>query len=162
MTRPLASVLIVLCGLAAVGMAISTRATSASTPPAEQAKAPTPSKPMKIRLIVDGTAVPATLDASPSGRDFATLLPLTLTLTDYGDVEKISDLPRALSKEGAPAGMDPEVGDITYYAPWGNLAIFVKDFSPSRGLIRLGRLDGDISPLKRKGALSVRIERVDP
>ena len=57
-------------------------------------------------------------------RDFISLLPLTLTLEDYAKTEKISDLPRTLTKERAPAGSDPSVGDITYYSPWGNLAIF--------------------------------------
>jgi hypothetical protein len=43
--------------------------------------------------------------------------PLTLTLEDYASIEKISDLPERLSTEDAPAGIDPAVGDITYYAP---------------------------------------------
>lgn len=46
------------------------------------------------------------------------LLPLTLTLEDYASTEKISDLPKRLSTQGAPAGIDPSVGDVTYYAPW--------------------------------------------
>lgn len=41
-------------------------------------------------------------------------LPLTLTLKDYAGTEKISDLPKRLSTEGAPSGSDPSVGDITY------------------------------------------------
>jgi hypothetical protein len=49
-------------------------------------------------------------------------------LKNYASTEKISYLARKLSTEGAPAGCDPDVGDITYYAPWGNLAIFYKDF----------------------------------
>jgi hypothetical protein len=32
------------------------------------------------------------------------------------------------------------VGDITYYAPWGNLAIFYRDFGYSPGLVRLGHI----------------------
>jgi hypothetical protein len=39
---------------------------------------------------------------------------------------------------GAPAGSDPSVGDITYYAP-GNLAIFYRDFGYSRGLFKADR-----------------------
>ncbi len=117
---------------------------------------------MKIRLIVNGTSLPATLDDTPSSRDLLEQLPLTLTWSDYGDIEKVSDLPRALTREGAPAGVKPATGDITYYAPWGNLAIFVRDFSYSTGLIRLGRLEGDLGPLRRKGTLTLRIERDTP
>jgi hypothetical protein len=52
------------------------------------------------------------------------------------------------------------VGDIAYYAPWGNLAIFYKDFGYSRGLIGLGRIDSGIEALNVPGSLTVTIERV--
>jgi hypothetical protein len=31
-----------------------------------------------------------------------------------------------LSTDGAPAGARPEAGDLTYYSPWGNLAVFIE------------------------------------
>ena len=74
---------------------------------------------MKIRLDVDGAAVAATLDDNDTARDFASQLPLTLTLEDYASAEKIADLPRRLSTNGAPAGTTASVGDVSYYAPWG-------------------------------------------
>jgi hypothetical protein len=51
------------------------------------------------------------------------------------------------------------VGDITYYAPWGNLAIFYKDFSYSAGLIKLGTLDSGSEALRRSDTFEVVIER---
>ena len=117
---------------------------------------------MKIRLVVDGVSLPATLDDVPCSRDLLAQLPLTLALSDYGDIEKIADLPRALTHEGAPAGVTPAIGDIAYYAPWGNLAIFIRDFAYSAGLVRLGRLDVDPGPLTRKGVATLRIERDAP
>ncbi len=72
---------------------------------------------MKIRIKVGEKALTATLIDSKTTTDFVSLLPLTLTLKDYAGTEKISDLPRRLSTEGAPSGSDPSVGDITYYAP---------------------------------------------
>lgn len=116
---------------------------------------------MKIRLTIDGKAITATLIDNATARDFLSLLPMTLTLEDYAATEKISYLPRKLSTAGAPAGSDPSVGDISYYAPWGNLAIFYKDFRYSRGLIRLGRVDSGIEALNVPGALMVTIERVE-
>lgn len=115
---------------------------------------------MKIRMNVEGSSVAATLADNESARDFASLLPLELTLTDYAATEKISDLARKLSTEGAPAGIDPDVGDIAYYAPWGNLAIFIKDFGYSRGLVKLGRIESGLEALQRPGALRVRMELV--
>lgn len=84
---------------------------------------------------------------------FVALLPLTLTLSDYGTTEKVSDLPRKLATDGAPVGFKPSVGDIAYYAPWGNLAIFRESFRYSSGLIRLGSIDTGGEALNRSGPL---------
>ena len=113
---------------------------------------------MKIRLTVDGKAVEATLLDTATTRDFLTLLPLTLTLDDYASTEKISYLPRKLSTVGAPAGVDPSPGDIAYYAPWGNLAIFYKDAPYAKGLVKLGHLDSGIEALSVRGSRKVTIE----
>jgi len=115
---------------------------------------------MKIRLTINGKAMTATLLDNATARDFLSLLPMTLTLEDYAATEKISYLPRKLSTAGAPAGSDPSVGDIAYYAPWGNLAIFYRDFGYSKGLIRLGRIDSGIEALNVPGSLKVTIEPV--
>jgi hypothetical protein len=113
--------------------------------------------PMKIHIDAAGTTITATLDDSPPARDFASLLPLTLDLEDYNSTEKISDLPRRLSVEGAPAGIDPSPGDLTYYAPWGNLAIFYKDFGYSKGLVKLGAIVSGAEALDVAGPVKVTI-----
>ena len=115
---------------------------------------------MKISIIIEGTPITATLADNATSRDFVSLLPLDLTLEDYAATEKISDLPRRLSTEGAPAGVEPTVGDVTYYAPWGNLAIFHKDFRYSDGLIRLGTIDAGVEALRQPGPIRATIERV--
>jgi hypothetical protein len=48
---------------------------------------------------------------SGTTRDFMTLLPLTVTLSDYAQTEKVSDLPRRLSPTGAPARHDRKPSD---------------------------------------------------
>ena len=115
---------------------------------------------MKIRLRIDGKALEGTLLDNATARDFLSLLPLTLTLEDYASTEKIGYLPRKLSTAGAPAGVDPAPGDIAYYAPWGNLAIFYKDSGYARGLIRLGRIDSGIEALSVRGPLKVTLEPI--
>ena len=115
---------------------------------------------IKIRIKLDNKTLTATLADNATSRDFVSLLPLTLTLKNYASTEKVSDLPRKLSTEGAPAGSDPDVGDITYYAPWGNLAIFYKDFGYSDGLIKLGKIDGDAGALNTSGELKATIELI--
>lgn len=116
---------------------------------------------MKIRIILEDTVLTATLIDSQTTQDFISLLPLNLTLEDYAGTEKISDLPRRLSTKGAPSGSDPSVGDITYYAPWGNLAIFYRDFGYASGLVVLGKLDSGIEALDVPGSVRVTIELVE-
>jgi len=117
---------------------------------------------MKIRLTVNDKIINATLADNPSARDFLALLPLSLTLKDYASTEKISDLPKKLTTQNAPAGFDPGVGDITYYAPWGNLAIFYRDFGYSAGLIKLGHIDAGMEALNISGPMQVTIEAENP
>lgn len=114
---------------------------------------------MKIQIHLDDNCLTATLDDNPCARDFAALLPLSLTLEDYAATEKISDLPRRLDTTGAPAGYTPRTGDLTYYAPWGNLAIFHKPFSHSSGLVFLGRLDEGVERMREPGPLKVTLTR---
>ncbi|SIR76115.1 cyclophilin-like fold protein [Pseudacidovorax sp. RU35E] len=109
---------------------------------------------MKIKLTSNGGMVIATgmLEDHPSARDFAALLPLTLTLMDYAETEKISDLPRAITTHGAPDACTPVAGDISFYAPWGNLALFYENGHLSPGLVRLGRLQSGIAEIGSVGA----------
>ena len=115
---------------------------------------------MKIRIKLEDKVLTATLIDSKTARDFVSQLPLTLTLEDYASTEKISDLPKRLSTEGAPSGSDPSVGDIAFYAPWGNLAIFYRDAKYANGLIILGKIDGDAAAFNVPGSLKLTIEAV--
>lgn len=116
---------------------------------------------MKIRITIDGSVVTGSLADNPTSRDFASLLPLTITLSDYAATEKIGDLPKRLTATGAPSGYEPVQGDIAYYAPWGNLALYHKGFRYSEGLIRLGWLDTGVEILRRAGAVKATIELID-
>ncbi|WP_327726649.1 cyclophilin-like fold protein [Streptomyces sp. NBC_00487] len=131
---------------------------SPATPSAPSASSPsvrqqTPTRPtstassdrntaMDIRLTLDGQPVDATLDDNAVARDFASLLPLSLDLEDFHQTERIAYLPRKLDTSGAPAPAAPKAGDLTYYAPWGNMALFYRDGdSASADLIILGHVD---------------------
>jgi hypothetical protein len=116
---------------------------------------------MKIRLTIGDRVQTATLADNAAARDFASLLPLTLTLKDYASTEKVADLPRKLALEDVPKGYDPAVGDIAHFAPWGDLAIFYRDFGYSVGLVHLGTIEGSMDAFAGPGPLQVRIERVE-
>ncbi len=115
---------------------------------------------MKLRMTIDKEIVTITLDDNAAARDFAALLPLSVPLKEYAGIERIADLPRKLVVAGAPAGMTPSAGDLAYYAPWGNLAIYVANTVYDKGLFRLGRVDTGLEVLQRSGAMTARIERI--
>jgi hypothetical protein len=128
-------------------------------PPAEPS--PERSNRMKTRIKIKDRELTATLIDSKATQDFLAQLPLTLTLEDYAGTEKINYLPKRLSTEGAPSGSDPSIGDIAYYAPWGNLAIYYRDSGYANGLVILGKIDGGIGTLQAPGSVSAIIEQID-
>jgi hypothetical protein len=117
---------------------------------------------VKVRLTFNNEEVIVNMYDNPTSRDFLTHLPLAITLEDYAGTEKISYLSKKLSTEEALSGSDPSVGDFAYYAPWGNLAIYYKDFDYSNGLILLGKIESGLENLeKMKDNFTVQIEIVD-
>ncbi|WP_371584071.1 cyclophilin-like fold protein [Streptomyces sp. NBC_01314] len=111
---------------------------------------------MNIRLILNGHHIAATLNDSATARDFAAQLPITLPLRDFHQAEKIADLPRSLSTSGAPEGADPKLGDLAYYAPWGQLATYYRDAPYAAGLVPLGRMaDGGTEQLATADEITI-------
>jgi hypothetical protein len=117
---------------------------------------------VKVKLTFSNEEVIVNMYDNPTSRDFIAHLPLTTTFEDYARTEKISYLPKKLSTEKAPTGSEPSVGDFTYYAPWGNLAIFYKDFGYSNGLIKLGKIESGVEKLQSiNDNATVQIEKID-
>lgn len=114
----------------------------------------------EIEIVADECRWKALIYDTPAARDFLAQFPLKLTLKDFGGNEKIADLPRALTKKGAPDAITPKAGDVAFYAPWGNLAIFYRDGNHSPGLIALGRIEGQHASLASKGPMKVTIGRI--
>ncbi len=101
----------------------------------------------------------AMLYDNPSARDFASMHPLDLKIEDYGRNEKIVYLPRKLTEEGSGPFGDERPGDLCYFKPWGNLALFYADYRWD-GLIRLGLFEDGFDPLLVRGEYPVRIEHI--
>lgn len=114
----------------------------------------------QINITLDDVVITARLDNSPTARDFIASLPMTVKLEDYTATEKVTYLANKLTTEGAPAGIDPKIGDIAYYAPWGNIAIYYKDFGYSPELIKLGEITSGMTHLKFSGAKQATIELI--
>ena len=116
----------------------------------------------RIKLTVNGNEIFVRLDNNVASRDFLEMLPLTLTFEDFNNTEKIATLPNELSTEGLPSGYTPEVGDFAYYAPWGNISVFYKDFRYSNSLYKLGTIESGTEILgNMSNDFEVTIERVN-
>ncbi|MFD7058858.1 cyclophilin-like fold protein [Streptomyces sp. NPDC059906] len=138
-------------GTAARSAPVSTPASASASPTGSDR-----STPMDISVTIDGQEVEATLNDSPAARDLATLLPLTLDVEDFHGTERIADPPRKLTTENAPEPQAPKPGDLTYYAPWGNLALFYKDGpSASSDLLVLGHIDADADQLAEADRITI-------
>lgn len=113
---------------------------------------------MKLKITIGNKTATAVLYDNATSRDFAKRLPLTVKMDDYSNTEKIFYPEPKLSTEGAPAGFDPSVGDLTVYAPWGNVALFYKDFGYSRGLVSFGKIISGIEHFTVSGSVTVTFE----
>ena len=117
---------------------------------------------MRIRFTFADQDFTATLEDNPSARDLFSMLPLhNLEIDNYADNEKIAYLPRKLTEEGSGPFENEQPGDLCYYAPWENLAMFYGQYRWSRGLIRLGRFDQAPAPLLVRGKFPLRIETIE-
>jgi hypothetical protein len=85
---------------------------------------------------------------------------VTVEMIDHGGVEKTGPLPSPLSLDGQPEGADPNVGDLGYYAPGGDLVLYYGDKSYFPGIVILGqRVGGAAEQIARiNGSVTVTIE----
>jgi hypothetical protein len=113
-----------------------------------------------IKITIADAVITARLADNATAHDLAAQLPLTLTFKDFNHVEKIAKLPRPLSTEGVPAGADPDIGDIGYYAPSGDLVFYYGDVGYWNGIVCIGRFDTTMEPIEHQDDnFHVTIER---
>lgn len=114
---------------------------------------------MRVRFTFNDLTITATLYDNPSARDFHSMVPLDLRISNFGSNEKIAYLPRKLTEEGSGVFGNERPYDLCYYMPWGNLAMFYADYKHP-GLIRLGRFDEGYEALHVVGEFPLRIEAI--
>jgi hypothetical protein len=139
----------------------ATTPTASTRPPSSQPNTEESDTVTTIRITVADQTITAQLADNPTGQDLASQLPLTLTIRDFNRVEKIADLPRPLTMEGVPAGDDPHINDIGYYAPSNDLVFYYGEVGYFNGIVRIGRISGqDIELIERqRDDTKITIER---
>lgn len=100
-----------------------------------------------VGTVVNFTADDAVLEVvidkdNPTTRSFLAMLPMTLAFSDYGGKEKVATPTGEWDFTGTK-GLEPKVGDLFSYKPWGNLGFFYNTDgnSFSNDLIRIGKTE---------------------
>lgn len=109
----------------------------------------------KISIRIGNSVVDGILYDNEAARSFASMLPLTITLSDYENTEKCGDLPENLTISEEIHGFDPVQGDIAYYNPCGCLSIFFRDDGFSSDLIGIGKVTGNLAPIHAQESMEV-------
>lgn len=101
------------------------------------------------------------LNVNDAARSLSEQMPLKLKFEDFGSAERIAYLPQKLKLGSSPTSSAPSEGDLTYYIPWGNLAVFVKGWRPSNDLVPLGKLsDQALEIIKSSSNRTIEIRAV--
>jgi hypothetical protein len=117
----------------------------------------------RIRIRMAGQSVTATLNNSEAARDLVAMLPLSIRMRDHLGREKTGPIPAPLSQRtrGSPTY---EAGDLGYWRPGGNFAIFYRHDGltiPSPGIVLLGRVDSGAEIFNAPGPVEVTVELIN-
>jgi hypothetical protein len=137
----------------------TSKVANARTPNPEQTSSGK-AKNMKIKIKIGGKALTATLADNETARDFASVLPLNVTMKDLFGREKYGDLPKALSENG-PRKNKYEVGQIAYWSPAKQFAVYYHqdgESIPSPGIIPIATIDAGTEAFNVRGSVKVTIE----
>lgn len=112
-----------------------------------------------IRIVVGDRTLDARLSDNPAAQSLVDQLPLALGFSDYGRQEVLAAPPQPLTMAGMPRGESAPAGTIGFYAPGGVIVLYYADVPRFDGIVRIGRMDGDVSLLKGwTGSRPVTIE----
>jgi hypothetical protein len=114
---------------------------------------------MKISVISNGNKTIFSLNGSQASKELYAQLPLTVEVENFGNNEKIFYPPEKLSISNTP-NANAKNGSLSYYAPWGDVVMFYKDFGSASGLYELGECISGLEYIKHMNG-TIQIEKVD-
>ena len=112
-----------------------------------------------VRMTFNGNEVVVKIYDTPSGKDFLTMLPLTLDFKYFANAEKIAYLPQKINFADSPRANELP-GDFTYYVPWGNLAVFYWGHGNNSDLVTLGIIESGKEKLSSRD-FTARLEIIE-
>lgn len=112
----------------------------------------------RIKITVADKVVTGTLDNSPSAKELAAMLPLSLSMSDLFGREKYAGLPKSISEKS-----HYEVGDIAYWAPGKSFVIFYRHdgTAADSGISIIGKIDSGVEIFNNgRKPVNVKIELI--
>jgi hypothetical protein len=145
----------------ALGLTACRAADGTSAAAANSKTSATTATSTKIRIRIGARTLTATVARDATARDFVSLLPLALRMSDLFGREKAGPLPRALARGGRPRHTYA-VGDIIYWSPGPDVAVYYRRGSaiPDPGIVLLARLDSGARAFNVPGTVRVKFERL--
>jgi hypothetical protein len=113
---------------------------------------------MHISVKANGKTAVFELNNSPAAKDLYGQLPLSVSVENYSNNEKIFYPPQKLNTTDTPPA-DAQAGSLAYYAPWGDVVMFYGRFGSAAGLYALGQAISG-SEYIREMSGTIQIEKV--
>ncbi|MDD2700810.1 MAG: cyclophilin-like fold protein [Sideroxydans sp.] len=114
---------------------------------------------MRISIQSNGHSITYELNDSRAAQALYAQLPLTVKVEPYSDNEMIFYPPQKLATARTPLA-DAKAGTLAYYAPWGDVVMFFKDFGSAAGLYELGHAVSGAEHIRQLSG-TIRIEQLD-
>ncbi|WP_419659997.1 conserved uncharacterized protein, DUF369 [Desulfosarcina variabilis str. Montpellier] len=112
---------------------------------------------MVINVTTNGKTTVFQLNHSDAARQLYAQLPLSIKVENYSHDEKIFYPPEKLNTTDTPQA-DAKAGTLAYYAPWGDVVMFYKDFGAATGLYELGHAVSGSEYIKDMSG-AIRVEK---
>lgn len=93
---------------------------------------------MRIKITSQGRTATFRLYDTKAAREFYGQLPLELDLTNFRDAQWMFYPPQKLNVTPQEAYHDGKKGELSYYAPWGDVFMLYQDFHAGDEMHRLG------------------------
>jgi hypothetical protein len=93
---------------------------------------------MKVQITSQGRTATFQLYDTKAAKEFYNQLPLTLDLENFRDAQWMFYPPKKLNVTEREAYHDGKKGELSYYAPWGDVFMLYKDFYAGDEMHRLG------------------------
>lgn len=125
-------------------------------PMPEQPDESNPPKDNTMKIAIGNTTFTATLATNATSTAFKAMLPLTLTMSDFNDNEKVCSLPNSLPTVASNPGTIRN-GDIMLYGS-SSLVLFYETFSTPYSYTKIGAVDNPSGLQAALGAGSIIVK----